>query len=143
MQEIHNREKGTEEERKFRSHLQEFNEFLIKLGLASDKRIVDPIQREQRRIKVIRENNYHNTNKLLRNYRKIAWSVKTAPYDVADLLGCEFEDVDKLLKALDLSDDMKLSKGEHVIDLLSDHRRMLRALHNAVAKIKIYPETIL
>jgi len=101
---------------------------------------VDPVQREKRRITVIRENNFHNTNKLLKNYRKIAWSVKTAPYDIADLLGKEFEDVDKLLKALDISDDARTDKGEHVIDLLKDHRGMIRALHVAVAKLMIYPD---
>ena len=66
--------------------------------------------------------------------------MKTAPYDIADLLGQEFEDVDKLLKALDLSDDIRAEKGEYVIDLLKDHRRMIRALHVAVAKLMIYPD---
>lgn len=140
MQQTTIRQRATEKEREYQSQLQEFNDFLIKLGLASDKRIVDPVKRERRRITVIRENNFHNTSKLLKNYRKIAWSVKTAPYDIADLLGQEFEDVDKLLKALDLSDDIRAEKGEYVIDLLKDHRRMIRALHVAVAKLMIYPD---
>ena len=134
------RQRASEEEKKYQRQLLEFNNFLINLGLAEDKRIVDPIQREKRRINVIRENNFHNTNKLLKNYRKIAWSVKTAPYDIADLLGKEFEDVDKLLKALDISDDIKGDKGEHVIDLLKDHRGMIRALHVAVSKLILYPD---
>ncbi len=134
------RQRASEEEQKFRSQLQEFNEFLINLGLASDKRIVDPVEREKKRIAVIREDNYHNTNKLLKNYRKIAWSVKTAPYDIADLLGQEFENVDRLLSALDISSDNNLVQCEHVIDLLKDHRRMIRALHTAIAKIMIYPD---
>ena len=134
------RQRVSEEEKKYQRQLLEFNNFLINLGLAEDKRIVDPIQREKRRINVIRENNFHNTNKLLKNYRKIAWSVKTAPYDIADLLGKEFEDVDKLLKALDISDDIKGDKGEHVIDLLKDHRGMIRALHVAVSKLILYPD---
>ena len=140
MQQTTIRQRATEKEREYQSQLQEFNDFLIKLGLASDKRIVDPVKRERRRITVIRENNFHNTSKLLKNYRKIAWSVKTAPYDIADLLGQEFEDVDKLLKALDLSDDIRAEKGEYVIDLLKDHRRMIRALHVSVAKLMIYPD---
>lgn len=140
MPQTSSRQRQNAEEQAFQNQLQEFNEFLVKIGFATDKRIIDPVQREKRRVSVARENNYHNTHKLLKNYRKIAWTIKTAPYDIADELGHEFSDIDRLLKDIDAADDESIKKVDQSIDLLKDHRRLIRLLHKAVAKLRIYPD---
>ena len=70
-------------------------------GLIPDKKISDDARRaaQQKRQK----DSYHNTELLLKNYRRIAWLVECFPEAIAAELDRPFEAVDELLDGVNIA----------------------------------------
>ena len=110
---------------------------LTKRGLIPDKKISDDDRRvaQQKRQK----DSYHNTELLLKNYRRIAWMVECFPEAIAEELDRPFEAVDELLDGVNVASTFGNRKLEQRAAAVEQTRLLLDRINDALTVLKRKP----
>lgn len=110
---------------------------LTKRGLIPDKKISDDARRaaQQKRQK----DSYHNTELLLKNYRRIAWLVECFPEAIAAELDRPFEAVDELLDGVNIASIFGNRKLEQRTASVEQTRLLLDRINDALTVLKRKP----
>lgn len=110
---------------------------LTKRGLIPDKKISDDDRRvaQQKRQK----DSYHNTELLLKNYRRIAWMVECFPEAIAEELDRPFEAVDELLDGVNVASIFGNRKLEQRTASVEQTRLLLDRINDALTVLKRKP----
>ena len=110
---------------------------LTKRGMLPDKRISDEARRvaQQKRQK----DSYHNTELLLKNYRRIAWIVECFPEAIAEELDRPFEAVDELLDGVNVASIFGNRKLEQRTASVEQTRLLLDRINDALTVLKRKP----
>lgn len=110
---------------------------LTKRGLIPDKKISDDARRaaQQKRQK----DSYHNTELLLKNYRRIAWMVECFPEAIAEELDRPFEAVDELLDGVNVASIFGNRKLEQRTASVEQTRLLLDRINDALTVLKRKP----
>ncbi len=110
---------------------------LTKRGLIPDKKISDDARRaaQQKRQK----DSYHNTELLLKNYRRIAWLVECFPEAIAAELDRPFEAVDELLDGVNIASIFGNRKLEQRTASVEQTRLLLDRINEALTVLKRKP----
>lgn len=110
---------------------------LTKRGLIPDKKISDDARRaaQQKRQK----DSYHNTELLLKNYRRIAWLVECFPEAIAAELDRPFEAVDELLDGVNIASIFGNRKLEQRAAAVEQTRLLLDRINDALTVLKRKP----
>lgn len=110
---------------------------LTKRGLIPDKKISDDDRRvaQQKRQK----DSYHNTELLLKNYRRIAWMVEYFPEAIAEELDRPFEAVDELLDGVNVASIFGNRKLEQRTASVEQTRLLLDRINDALTVLKRKP----
>lgn len=120
---------------------EDFNDllnYLVDAGYVSDITITDKRIRDMQQS--VRKNAYHNTELLLNNYRKYAWTLKYFPQTVAEDYDLEFKDSDTLIEALDIGIAQGNNKLENRLRNYVPTRNRVDRLLEAVSLVKEKPE---
>ena len=110
---------------------------LTKRGMIPDKKISDDTRRaaQQKRQK----DSYHNTELLLKNYRRIAWMVECFPEAIAEELDRPFEAVDELLDGVNVASIFGNRKLEQRTASVEQTRLLLDRINDALTVLKRKP----
>lgn len=110
---------------------------LTKRGLIPDKKICDDARRaaQQKRQK----DSYHNTELLLKSYRRIAWMVECFPEAIAEELDRPFEAVDELLDGVNVASIFGNRKLEQRTAAVEQTRLLLDRINDALTVLKRKP----
>lgn len=110
---------------------------LTKRGMIPDKKISDDARRaaQQKRQK----DSYHNTELLLKNYRRIAWMVECFPEAIAEELDRPFEAVDELLDGVNVASIFGNRKLEQRTTSVEQTRLLLDRINDALTVLKRSP----
>ena len=110
---------------------------LTKRGLIPDKKISDDDRRvaQQKRQK----DSYHNTELLLKTYRRIAWMVECFPEAIAEELDRPFEAVDELLDGVNVASTFGNRKLEQRAAAVEQTRLLLDRINDALTVLKRKP----
>jgi len=110
---------------------------LTKRGMIPDKKISDDARRaaQQKRQK----DSYHNTELLLKNYRRIAWMVECFPEAIAEELDRPFEAVDELLDGVNVASIFGNRKLEQRTASVEQTRLLLDRINDALTVLKRKP----
>ncbi len=110
---------------------------LTRRGLLPDKKISDDARRaaQQKRQK----DSYHNTELLLKNYRRIAWLVECFPEAIAAELDRPFEAVDELLDGVNIASIFGNRKLEQRTASVEQTRLLLDRINEALTVLKRKP----
>lgn len=110
---------------------------LTKRGLIPNKKISDDARRaaQQKRQK----DSYHNTELLLKNYRRIAWLVECFPEAIAAELDRPFEAVDELLDGVNIASIFGNRKLEQRTASVEQTRLLLDRINDALTVLKRKP----
>ena len=102
-----------------------------------DKKISDDARRaaQQKRQK----DSYHNTELLLKNYRRIAWMVECFPEAIAEELDRPFEAVDELLDGVNVASIFGNRKLEQRTTSVEQTRLLLDRINDALTVLKRSP----
>ena len=116
----------------------EIIELMMDRGMLPDNSIED----ESLRIKKqkLRKNAYHNTMLLLKRYRIISWMLECFPGDVAIELDRPFENIDKLIEAVDVDTSWGNKKLESRMKTIEKTRLLMDRLNEALTVLKKKPE---
>ena len=116
----------------------EIVELMMDRGMLPDNSIED----ESLRIKKqkLRKNAYHNTMLLLKRYRIISWMLECFPGDVAIELDRPFENIDKLIEAVDVDTSWGNKKLESRMKTIEKTRLLMDRLNEALTVLKKKPE---
>lgn len=115
-----------------------FIEILTKSGLIGNKEISEEKIREAKRKK--QEKMYHNTHKLLQNYRTLAWLLESFPEVIAEEIEQRFETIDELIEKLDFDMAYGNKKLEERMDSIKKTRFIVDKINEAVSLIKKSPD---
>lgn len=110
---------------------------LTKRGLIPDKKISDDARRaaQQKRQK----DSYHNTELLLKNYRRIAWMVECFPEAISEELDRPFEVVDELFDRMAIASTFGNRKLEQRAAAVEQTRLLLDRINDALTVLKRKP----
>lgn len=110
---------------------------LTKRGLIPDKKISDDARRaaQQKRQK----DSYHNTELLLKNYRRIAWMVECFPEAISEELDRPFEVVDELFDRMAIASTFGNRKLEQRAAAVEQTRLLLDRINDALTILKRKP----
>ena len=110
---------------------------LTKRGLIPDKKISDDARRaaQQKRQK----DSYHNTELLLKNYRRIAWMVECFPEVISEELDRPFEVIDELFDRMAIASTFGNRKLEQRAAAVEQTRLLLDRINDALTILKRKP----
>ena len=114
-------------------------ELLIAAGYISDVSITDEKIRQSHQNYL--QKAYHNTEKLLDNYRKFAWMIKYFPENVANELDLQYSSTDELFHLLDLECAKGNKKVESRLMSYFPSRDRFARLNEAINALQYYPDT--
>lgn len=117
---------------------EEMIDLFVKSGLLANNEIADQRIKEYKQKK--NRNLYHNTEVLLKLYRKLSWILVCFPENIARELDEPFKDVDKLIEKLDVSMAYGNRKIENRIEGLVKIRLIIDKINYAVELQKQNPE---
>ena len=115
-----------------------FIEILTKSGLIGNKEISEEKIREAKRKK--QEKMYHNTHKLLQNYRTLAWLLESFPEVIAEEIEQRFETIDELIERLDFDMAYGNRKLEERMESIKKTRFIVDKINEAVSLIRKSPD---
>ena len=115
-----------------------FIEILTKSGLIGNKEISEEKIREAKRKK--QEKMYHNTHKLLQNYRTLAWLLESFPEVIAEEIEQRFETIDELIARLDGDMEFGNRKLEERLESVKKTRFIIDKINEAVSLIRKSPD---
>ena len=115
-----------------------FIEILTKSGLIGNKEISEEKIREAKRKK--QEKMYHNTHKLLQNYRTLAWLLESFPEVIAEEIEQRFETIDELIARLDVDMEFGNRKLEERLESVKKTRFIIDKINEAVSLIRKSPD---
>ena len=115
-----------------------FIEILTKSGLIGNKDISEEKIREAKRKK--QEKMYHNTHKLLQNYRTLAWLLESFPEVIAEEIEQRFETIDELIARLDVDMEFGNRKLEERLESVKKTRFIIDKINEAVSLIRKSPD---
>ena len=84
-------------------------------------------------------NSYHNTELLLKHYRDIAWMLECFPGQVADELDRPFENLDRMIEAMDIEMAYGNRKMESRLAGVTKSRILLDRLNEALSVLQKKP----
>lgn len=120
------------------SEMKKFVQLMINCGAIPDPKIqkVTAQQASQK----FNEKCYHNTKKLLENYREVAWMLNDAPMKLAEELDVPFTNIDALAERINTEEIFENGRLEHQLKSFEDARRSVTRLLEAVSALKYVPK---
>mgnify|MGYP007056940776 CR=1 FL=1 len=126
-----------QQENKLLAQSDAFISLLTKRGILEDKEIDDEKIRAAQKEK--RKNAYHNTQMLLKNYRKMVWVFNCYPEEILYELEQPFESFDRMVDRLDLEMSMGNKRLEHRMETAAKSRLLLDRLNEALTVLRKEP----
>lgn len=116
---------------------EQFISLLERRGIVEDPEITSERVREAER--ELRRNMYHNTQRMLKDYRDIVWALECFPEQVAEELDRPLKDLDALLSAVDTQLAMNNAKLEHKLLSIQKSRLLLDRINEALTVLRHKP----
>jgi len=113
-------------------------QLFTKRGLLEGKSISADRIREAQQKKQLTA--YHNTELLLKHYKNIAWMIECFPDTIAEELEQPFQNVDEMIKRLDLEITLGNHKIENRLASIRKTRLVLDRINEALTVLKKKPE---
>lgn len=111
---------------------------LTSRGIICDQNIQDEkIRAAQQKI---RQNAYHNTELLLKQYKNITWMLECFPDTIAEELEQPFETVDEVIERLDFEMTLGNRKIESRMESIRKTRLVLDRINEALTVLKKKPD---
>lgn len=126
-----------QQEERLRSQSEGFIRFLTNRGIIGDEAIKGNAARDADRKQ--KQNAYHNTMLLLKNYRTIAWLIECFPDTVAEELDRPFASTDEIIDHMDIQECMGDRKLESRVAALAKSRLLLDRINEAITVLKKKP----
>ncbi len=116
---------------------EEFIQLLTNRGILGDEKIRrESARNADRRLK---QNAYHNTMLLLKNYRTIAWLLECFPGTVAEELDRPLASTDEIIDHMDIRECMGDRKLESRVAALAKTRLLLDRINEAITVLEKKP----
>ena len=120
-----------------RAKTEEFIQLLTNRGILEDEEIrSDGARKANQRLK---QNAYHNTMLLLKNYRTIAWLLECFPDTVAAELECPLASTDEIIDHMDILECMGDRKLRNRVAALAKSRLLLDRINEAITILQKKP----
>lgn len=110
---------------------------MTRQGIAGDPKITNEKLREAKKEK--QRTAYHNTQLLLRNYRRMVWVFNCYPQEILEELETPFADFDRLAERLDLELAMGNKRLESRMAAVARSRLLLDRLNDAMTVLRSEP----
>lgn len=114
-----------------------FISLLTKRGILGDQKIDDEKVRAAQKEK--KRNAYHNTQMLLKNYRKMVWVFSCYPEEILQELETPFENFDRMVDRLDLEMAIGNKRMESRLEAAARSRLLLDRFNEAMAVLRKEP----
>ena len=114
-----------------------FISLLTKRGILGDQKIDDEKVRAAQKEK--KRNAYHNTQMLLKNYRKMVWVFSCYPEEILQELEAPFESFDRMVDRLDLEMAIGNKRMESRLEAAARSRLLLDRFNEAMAVLRLEP----
>lgn len=121
-----------------RDKAEEIFQLLTKRGVVGDRQIDDERVREAQQKK--RQNAFHNTELLLKQYRNLAWLMEYFPDTIAEELEMPFENIDEVIDRLDVEMTMGNRKVENRMQSVQKTRLVIDRINEALTVLKKKPK---
>lgn len=115
-----------------------FIKLLTQRGILGDADIDDEKIRQVQKDK--KRRTYHNTEMLLQNYRSIVWALECFPTTIVDELDRPLNDLDAILRYIDVELSLDNKKLESRIESIKKSRLLLDRVNEALTVLKRKPE---
>ncbi len=115
-----------------------FIKLLTQRGILGDADIDDDKIRQVQKDK--KRRTYHNTEMLLQNYRSIVWALECFPTTIVDELDRPLNDLDAILRYIDVELSLDNKKLESRIESIKKSRLLLDRVNEALTVLKRKPE---
>ena len=119
------------------SEMKKFVQLLINCGAMPDPKIQKLTV--QQATQKFNERCYHNTQKLLENYRKVAWMLNDAPSALAEELDIPFANIDTLAEKIKTEEIFENNMVETQLRSFEEAKINITRLLEAVSKLKEVP----
>lgn len=119
------------------SEMKKFVQLLINCGAMPDPKIQKLTV--QQATQKFNERCYHNTQKLLENYRKVAWMLNDAPSVLAEELDIPFANIDTLAEKIKTEEIFENNAVETQLRSFEEAKINITRLLEAVSKLKEVP----
>lgn len=116
---------------------EQFISLLERRGIVENPEITSERARAAER--ELRRNSYHNTQRMLKDYRDIVWALECFPERVAEELDRPLKDLDALLSAVDTQLAMNNAKLEHRLLSIQKSRLLLDRINEALTVLRHKP----
>ena len=126
-----------QQERRLLEQSDAFISFLTRRGILGDQRIDNEKMRAVRKEK--KQKAYHNTQVLLKNYRKMIWIFSCYPEEILQELEEPFRNFDKMAERLDLELAIGNKRMENRLETAARSRLLLDRLNEAMAVLRKEP----
>lgn len=126
-----------QQERRLLEQSDAFISFLTRRGILGDQRIDNEKMRAARKEK--KKKAYHNTQVLLKNYRKMIWIFSCYPEEILQELEEPFRNFDKMAERLDLELAIGNKRMENRLETAARSRLLLDRLNEAMAVLRKEP----
>ena len=114
-----------------------FISLLTKRGILGDQKIDDEKMRAAQKEK--KRTAYHNTQMLLKNYRKMVWVFSCYPEEILQELEAPFENFDRMVDRLDLEMAIGNKRMESRLEAAARSRLLLDRFNEAMAVLHKEP----
>lgn len=114
-----------------------FISLLTKRGILGDQKIDDEKVRSAQKEK--KRTAYHNTQMLLKNYRKMVWVFSCYPEEILQELEAPFENFDRMVDRLDLEMAIGNKRMESRLEAAARSRLLLDRFNEAMAVLRKEP----
>ena len=126
-----------QQERRFLEQSDAFISFLTRRGILGDQRNDNENMRSVRKEK--EKKAYHNTQVLLKNYRKMIWIFSCYSEEILQELEEPFQNFDKMTERLDLELAIGNKRMENRLETAARSRLLLDRLNEAMAVLRKEP----
>lgn len=126
-----------QQERRLLEQSDAFISFLTRRGILGDQRIDNEKMRAVRKEK--KKKAYHNTQVLLKNYRKMIWIFSCYPEEILQELEEPFRNFDKMAERLDLELAIGNKRMENRLETAARSRLLLDRFNEAMAVLRKEP----
>ena len=126
-----------QQERRLLEQSDAFISFLTRRGILGDQRIDNGKMRAARKEK--KKKAYHNTQVLLKNYRKMIWIFSCYPEEILQELEEPFRNFDKMAERLDLELAIGNKRMENRLETAARSRLLLDRFNEAMAVLRKEP----
>lgn len=111
-----------------------FIKLLTQRGILGDADIDDDKIRQAQKDK--KRHTYHNTEMILQNYRSIVWALECFPSTIVDELDRPLDDLDAILRYIDVELSLDNRKLESRIESIKKSRLLLDRVNEALTVLK-------